>query len=163
MNKTNNYFEIIVGTFVLLCAIIFFVASVENAKIKSRGATYSLLAKFENVEGISAGSDIKISGIKIGVVENQSLDLQNYRAVLKLSINKSIELSKDSSVKISSEGLLGGKFLAIEPGGEEENLKDGEEIKFTQSSVNFEDLLAKVMYNSGSNSNNSTAKDEKKS
>ncbi len=132
MNKTNNYFEIIVGTFVLVTAIVFFVSSAKNAKIGSNGDRYHLLAKFDNISGIAPGSDIKISGVKVGIVEDQFLDQQTFRAVLKMAINKSVKISLDSSAKVASDGLLGSKFLAIQPGGDEENLKDGEEIKFTQ-------------------------------
>ena len=149
MQKTNNYFEIIVGTFVLLCAAFFFFDSFKSSKVRTDNG-YHLLAKFDNAEGIAVGSDIKISGIKIGTVAEQFLDEKDFRAVLKLNISKNVKLSSDSSAKISSEGLLGSKFLSISPGSEDENLKDGEEIAFTQSSVNFEDLLGKFIFSSNS-------------
>jgi len=147
MNKTNNYFEIIVGTFVLLCAALFFFNSFQSAKV-SNVSGYHLIAKFENATGISSGSDVKISGVKIGVVESQSLDAKDFRAIVKIKVNQDIKLASDSSAKIASEGLLGSKFLSISPGSDEENLKDGDEISFTQSSVNFEDLLGKFIFNS---------------
>jgi phospholipid/cholesterol/gamma-HCH transport system substrate-binding protein len=118
-----------------------------------------LLAKFDNVDGIKNGSDVKTSGVKIGTVEDQYLDTKNFRAVLKLNINRSVKLSTDSSAKVASEGLLGTKYLSIAPGGDEENLKDGEEIQFTQSSVNFEDLLGRFIFNSKDEKN---GKDDKK-
>lgn len=146
MNKNNNYFEIIVGTFVLFCAVFFFVDSFRSAKVKTLNG-YTLIAKFDNIDGISNGSDIKISGVKIGTVLEQFLDEKDFRAALKLSIEKSVQLPLDSSVKVASEGLLGAKYLAITPGGDEENLKDGDEILFTQSSVNLEELLGKFIFN----------------
>ncbi len=158
MTKTNNYFEIIVGTFVLFCAIFFFFTSFKSAKVGADGG-YHLLAKFDNAEGIKNGSDVKISGVKIGTVEDQYLDVKSFRAILKLNINRNIKLSADSSAKIASEGLLGSKYLSISPGGDEENLKEGEEIQFTQSSVNFEDLLGRFIFNSKDEKN---GKDEKK-
>ncbi len=109
------------------------------------------MAKFDNISGIEAGSDIKISGVKIGTVEDEFLDKKTYRAALKLLINESIKLPTDSSAKISSEGLLGSKFLSIEPGADDEILTDGGEIQFTQSSVNFEELLGKFIFSSESN------------
>ncbi|MBM5782792.1 MAG: outer membrane lipid asymmetry maintenance protein MlaD, partial [Pelagibacterales bacterium] len=142
MNKNGNYFEIIVGTFVLLCAGFFLFGSVKGSKSDSSGK-YSLVAKFDNIEGVSSGSDIKIAGVKIGTVSEQFLDPKTYRASLKLLINSDVKLPTDSSAKISSEGLLGSKFLSIEIGSDEENLKEGDEIVFTQSSVNFEELLGK--------------------
>jgi phospholipid/cholesterol/gamma-HCH transport system substrate-binding protein len=147
MQKTNNYFEIIVGTFVLFCAAFFFFDSFKSAKVSSSSG-YHLIAKFENADGITNGSDIKISGIKIGTVESQSLDTKDFRAVLQLNVNNDVKLSTDSSAKISSEGLLGSKYLSITPGADDENLKDGEEITFTQSSVNFEELLGKFIFSS---------------
>lgn len=148
MNKTSNYFEIIVGTFVLFCAVFFFSTSLKSAKIKSAGG-YHLIAKFENVDGIASGSDVKISGVKIGTIEDQFLDQKDFRATLKLNIDQHVKLPSDTSAKISSEGLLGSKYLSITPGGDEENLRDGDEILFTQSSVNLEDLLGKFIFGSG--------------
>ena len=159
MNKANNYFEIIVGTFVLMTAILFFVSSARNAKLTNSNNRYHIIAKFDDIGGISAGSDIKVSGVKVGIIEDQYLDQQTFRAVLKMAIDDSVKLPLDSSAKIASEGLLGSKFLSLQPGSDENNLKDGEEIKFTQSSVNFEDLLGKFIFSSNGSKDN---KDEKK-
>lgn len=144
----NNVFEIIVGTFVLCCAVFFLVFSLKKSDI-SAASTYEVYAKFDNADGISIGSDVKISGVKIGSVADQLLDKNSYRAVLKLDINQDIKLPKDSSVKIVSAGLLGSKYLAIEPGAEEDLIKKGDELQFSQSSVNFEDLLARFIFSSG--------------
>jgi len=150
--KQNNYFEIIVGTFVLLCAGIFLFNSMKSANIKTRSG-YRLSAKFDDAGGIEAGSDVKISGIKVGTVENNVLDEKTYRAKLTFSVDKDVKLPADSSAKIVSSGLLGEKFLELAPGADEEFLNDGQEIIYTQSSVNFEQLLGKFMFSS---------KDEKK-
>lgn len=143
--KNKNYFEIAVGTFVLICAGFFLHSSMKSAKIKNSSG-YIITAKFDNASGIEAGSDIKISGVKIGTVQDFYLDHQNFRAVLKLQINNDVELPLDSSAKIVSAGLLGEKFLEINPGADEEILAANDEISFTQSSVNFEDLLSKFMF-----------------
>jgi len=147
MQKNSNYFEIIVGTFVLLAAAFFFLSSFKISNV-SRGSTYQLIAKFENIDGLNAGSDVKISGVKIGSIDSQFLDEKDFRATLKISIDKNIKLPSDSSAKVSSEGLLGSKYLSISPGGSDENLQNGDEIQFTQSSVNFEDLLGKFIFSS---------------
>jgi len=147
--KRTNYFEIIVGTFVLACAALFLYSSMKSAKIKTtRG--YHLVAKFDDASGIEAGSDVKISGIKIGIVEDYFLDHESYRAILKFLIEDKVKLPTDSSAKIVSSGLLGEKYLELSPGADEEFLKDGEEISFTQSSVNFEQLLGKFIFNGDS-------------
>jgi len=157
MNKTSNYFEIIVGTFVLFCAIFFLFSSLHSTQVSDTKG-YRLIAKFDNIEGINSGSDVKISGVKVGTVEEQILDEKDFRAVLKINLNNSVKLPSDSSAKISSEGLLGSKYLSISPGGDDENLKDGEEIQFTQSSVSFEDLLGKFIFGD----KNKKEEDEKK-
>jgi phospholipid/cholesterol/gamma-HCH transport system substrate-binding protein len=145
MHKNNNYFEIIVGTFVLFCAIFFFTTSFKNANV-SASSGYELIAKFDNIDGIASGSDVKISGVKVGSVIDQFLDEKDFRATAKLVINSNIKIPSDSSAKVSSEGLLGSKYLAITPGGDEESLASGDEIQFTQSSVSFEELLGKFIF-----------------
>lgn len=155
--QRSNYFEVIVGTFVLFCAAIFFFNSFKSAKIKTTSG-YDIIAKFDDAGGIDAGSDVKISGVKIGTVENQILDTQSFRAVLRLNVDKEVQLPTDSSAKIVSSGLLGEKFVEISPGGDEEYLKDGEEIRFTQSSVNFEQLLGKFMFSDKDKKENDNAK-----
>ena len=77
-----------------------------------------------------------------------NLDNKDFRAVLNLSINSDVKLPYDSSIKVSSEGLLGSKYLSITPGADEEFLQDRDQIDFTQSSVNLEDLLGKFIFNS---------------
>lgn len=144
MNKSNQ-FEIIVGTFVLLCAVFFFFSSMKSAKI-SDNKGYNIIAKFENIDGITGSSDVKISGVKIGTAESPFLDPKDFRATVKLSISQDVKIPTDSSIKVASEGLLGSKYLSISPGGDDESLKDGEEIQFTQSSINFEDLLGKFIF-----------------
>ena len=157
MNKSHNYFDFLIGSLVLLCAIGFFFYSFKNSKI-STNEGYNIFAKFENADGITIGSDIKISGIKVGSIIEQSLDEKTFKANLKMNVLDNIKIPSDSSAKIVSEGLLGSKYISISLGGDEENLKDGQEILFTQSSVNFEDLLGKFIF-SGKNKNENT--DEK--
>ena len=145
----NNLFEVIIGTFVLLCATYFFIFSFKQSNI-STDDSYKIIAEFEDIGDINNGSDVKISGVKIGTVDSQKLNPESYRAILTLNINKNVKLPTDSSAKIVSASLLGGKFIAIEPGADEEILQNGDMITFTQSSVNFEELLGKFMF-SGKN------------
>ena len=104
---------------------------------------YQLVAKFERADGISVGTDVRIGGIKVGTVTKQNLDPVSYLAVLHLSIASSVKLPTDSLTQVSTEGLLGGKYLAIVPGVEEKMLQPGEEIRYTQSAVSLEELLGK--------------------
>ncbi len=158
MGKNHNYFEIIVGSFVLISATTFLFNSFKSSEVNAKDG-YELIAKFDNIDGLTVGSDVKISGVKVGSVTEQFLDEKTYRAAIKINVKKDVKLSSDSSAKVASEGLLGSKYLAIEPGADDENLKSGEEIKFTQSSVNFEELLGKFIFSANSENKN---KDEDK-
>ncbi len=146
MKRKENYFEIIVGSFVLLCAAWFFFNSLRSSKIKDISG-FAIIANFDDASGIETGSDVKISGVKIGSVENYSLNEKNYKATIKMQINDEIKLPIDSSAKIASSGLLGEKYIEISPGSDQEFLKENDEIAFTQSSVNFEELLGKFIFN----------------
>jgi phospholipid/cholesterol/gamma-HCH transport system substrate-binding protein len=157
----NNLFEIIVGTFVLACAIYFFYTSFGKSGISVEN-TYQLSAKFDNVDGISSGSDIKIAGVKIGTVASEVIEPETYRAILKLNINQSVKLPRDSSAKILSSGLLGGKYVGIEIGADEEMLANNDQIQFTQSGVNLEDLLGKFIFGSTKKDNKDDKKDATK-
>jgi len=150
MNKIHNFFDFLVGTIVLGIAITFFTISFKSSKISSDNG-YKILAKFDNADGINIGSDIKISGVKIGTISEQNLDAESFQAVLKFNIYNHIKIPTDSSAKIVSEGLLGSKYIAITPGGDDEFMKEGQEINFTQSSINFEELLGKFIFNDKDN------------
>lgn len=84
--------------------------------------------------------------MKIGVVVDETLDPKTYSAVVKFSINKKIQIPTDSTAKISSEGLIGGKYLAIVPGADDEMLANNQELKYTQSSINLETLIGKMVF-----------------
>jgi len=157
MNKSHNYFDFLIGTIVLVCAIGFFTYSFKSSNI-STSKGYNLIAKFENADGISIGSDIKIAGIKVGSIIDQNLDEKTAKANLKINISSNIKIPADSSAKIASEGLLGAKYISISLGGDEEFLKNGEEITFTQSSVNFEELLGKFIFSDKKNNGNDNEK-----
>ncbi len=143
----HNLFEVVVGTFVLVCAIYFFFFSFNKSGI-STSTTYQVSAKFDNIDGVSSGSDVKISGVKVGTVADAHIDPKSYQAIVTLDIDNTIALPTDSSAKILSSGLLGGKYIGIEIGADEEMLKDGGKIDFTQSGINFEELLGKFIFGS---------------
>ncbi len=153
MKKNINHFEVIIGAIVLLCAIVFLYSSTKIAKIKSPSG-YIVTAKFDNSSGIETGSDVTISGVKIGTVQDYDLDATDYRAVITLLVENKIKLPVDSSIKITSSGLLGSKYLEISPGSDEEMLTNNDEILFTQSSISLEELLGKFLFSSSDKKNN---------
>ncbi|MFN7173813.1 MAG: MlaD family protein, partial [Thermaurantiacus tibetensis] len=84
--------------------------------------SYELVARFPNVTGVSVGTDVRVSGMKVGRVVAQELDPKTWQAVVRMAIDRRVSLPVDSSAAITSEGLLGGSFIALMPGGEEEKL-----------------------------------------
>ena len=101
---------------------------------------YRVTATFNRVDGIGVGDDIQLAGVSIGEVEAVALDA-NYRAALTLRIDEGIDLPLDTSAAIHTDGLFGGKFIVLEPGGELDNLQNGDEISFTQDSQIIGELL----------------------
>jgi len=137
--------ETLVGTLVVLIAAGFLAYAYTVGEVKAVTG-YTLTANFDRIDGISVGTDVRISGIKIGSVVEQSLDPQTYLAKVVMTIDKGIELSDDSAVKVAMDGLLGGSYLAIQPGGSETLLADGGEITYTQPSIDIVGLLGQAIF-----------------
>ncbi len=110
---------------------------------------YEVTARFSAIDGLKLGDDVRLSGIKVGTVVDQVLDPEFFQAIVHMSIKQSIELPEDTTAAVVTEGLLGGKYVAIQPSGADALIPPGGEIKMTQSSVNLEGLLGKVIYNIG--------------
>ena len=142
----KNIIETLTGAFVLIVAVWFAVIFVSKATSVSVVNDYIIKANFENIDGIEQGSSVSIGGVKVGVVLEKKLDPQSYMAVVSMAINKNIKIPEDSIIKVSSEGLLGEKFLSIIPGGEDKMLSENGELKYTHSSVNLESLLGKMIF-----------------
>ena len=95
------------------------------------------------------GTPVRISGVKVGVIINEVIDPKTYFAVVSFSIQNDIKIPDDTIAKVSSEGLIGGKYLSLMPGGSDVMLNSGEEVKYTQSSVNLETLIGKMIFSKG--------------
>ena len=141
----RNIVETLLGAAVLAVALGFLAWAYGNSSAGDPGG-YSLHAKFDRIDGLDSGADVKVSGIKVGKVLSQQLDPATYRAEVTFSVRDGVELPADSSAAIVSSGLLGGKYLSLVPGGDEKILKDGQEITLTQSSVNLEDLIGRYIF-----------------
>ena len=142
----QNLMETAVGALVIAIALGFFIFMYSTTGVGKGSGGYHLTAKFKNVEGINVGSDVRMSGIKIGSVTNQSLDSKTFDAILTFAIDPTIKLPDDSTAKITSEGLLGGKFIALEPGGSETILADGGTITYTQGALDLWALVSDYMF-----------------
>ena len=141
----RNIVETVLGAAVLAVALGFLAWAYGRSDAGDPGG-YMLRAKFDRVDGLDTGGDVRISGIKVGKVVAQELDPQTYRAQVTFSVRNGIELPSDSSAAVVSSGLLGGKYLSLVPGGDDRLLKDGDEITLTQSSVNLEDLIGRYIF-----------------
>ncbi len=144
----HSAIEVITGAAVLLVAGGFLVFAVANTGQRLGGETYALHAIFDHVDGLSPGSDVRIAGVKIGSVGSIHLDPKTYQAEVSFTVQKGLALTTDSSATISTDGLLGGKYLALATGGEETMLKPGDTITITQGSVNLEALIGKYIFGS---------------
>lgn len=143
----RNSLETIMGAFVLLIAISFAVTAYQNSGIKKFNG-YNITASFDKIDGINVGSDVRIGGIKIGTVTSQTLDPQTYQANLTLNIKNEIKLPADSTAEIVSESLLGGKYINLVPGADDQILASNGHIEYTQSSINLEQMIGKFAFGS---------------
>lgn len=141
----KNLIETLMGALVLLIAGLFINTAVNSSGV-SKKSGYEISAAFDRIDGVSVGSDVRIGGIKVGTVSDQKLDSNTYRASLGLSIDNDIKLPTDTSAEIASESLLGGKYVSLIPGAMDEYLKAGDEIEFTQSSINIEQMIGKFAF-----------------
>lgn len=146
MGKT--LFETLTGAVVLAVAVVFIVFAYTRSNVATV-AGYEVTARFSSVDGLSVGDDVRISGIKVGSIVSQELDPVMYRAVVRMSIDPAVSLPEDTTAAVVTEGLLGGKYMALDPGGAEEFIAPGGEITFTQSSINLEGLLGKFIFGAG--------------
>lgn len=133
----------LVGALVFLAFAFALVYSYGSAKLTTP-AGYTVSAAFNHVDGLTEGDTVQLAGIAVGKVEMMGLD-QNYRAVLTLRINPGIDIPTDTSVAIHTAGLFGVKYVVLDPGGSDENLKPGDRISYTQDSVLVDELLELII------------------
>ena len=141
----RNAVETLLGAVVIIIAagFIFFFQEIGHF---SSADGYTLHAKFSKIDGINRGSPVRISGVNVGKVTDFSLDPETYSAIVTMQIDEGIEIPYDTAAVISSEGLLGGKFLSLEPGADVEMMVEGDTIEFTQSTPGIEALLGQAIY-----------------
>jgi phospholipid/cholesterol/gamma-HCH transport system substrate-binding protein len=145
----RNLSELLAGAVVLVVAVGFVAYAVANTGRMTLSG-YRLHAHFDSIDGLGVGSDVRIAGIKVGSITGARIDPQSYRAAVDFTVQTSIRLPKDSAAVVSSDGLIGSKYLGLTPGGDEQMLADGAEVTITQSSINVEQLLGKYIFGGGS-------------
>jgi phospholipid/cholesterol/gamma-HCH transport system substrate-binding protein len=145
----NNTVETLIGAIVVAVAAMFlFFAYTTTGSGSVSG--YDVLARFSSADGISSGTDVRLHGIKIGTVSDVTLDPKTYMAIAHLSIRNDVQVPDDSAVKITSSGLLGSSYVAIQPGGSDKNVKSGGELTNTQGSVDLMGLIGRAVMGQGS-------------
>jgi phospholipid/cholesterol/gamma-HCH transport system substrate-binding protein len=141
----GNVIETVMGAVVLVVAAFFLFFAYSTSQLRSVPG-YQLTANFDNIDGIRNGSDVRISGIKVGSVQATMLDPKTFLATVEMSVRPSVKLPDDSVAEIVSSGLLGDKYMSLVPGGSDKDIPPGGRIKFTQSSVNIEHLIGQMMF-----------------
>ena len=148
--RDDTITEIFVGAAVVLAAVGFFAYATSTSAGRSSGAgAYELSASFRSAEGISIGTEVRLAGVRVGTVTGMELNPETFRAETSFSVSGDLELPDDSAIAISSEGLLGGTFVEIIPGGSPFVLGPGDAILDTQSSVSLITLLMRFVSGEG--------------
>jgi phospholipid/cholesterol/gamma-HCH transport system substrate-binding protein len=137
--------EVLAGGAVLAVAIGFLVFAAQGAGFTGTGGSYPLTASFRSVEGVQVGTDVRLAGVKVGSVTALTLNPQTFYADATISVREGVLLPDDSTILISSEGLLGGNFVELLPGGSLDNIPPGGEILDTQGAVSLITLLLKFV------------------
>jgi phospholipid/cholesterol/gamma-HCH transport system substrate-binding protein len=141
----RDVIEPIVGALVLLIAGTFAWFAYTATGLGGRQG-YELTAQFDHVGGLSTGSDVRVSGVKVGTVTGLVLDPKTFLADVRFSVASAVQIPADSVAQITSEGLLGSQFLSVAPGNSDSVLKPGDRLTHTQGPVDLMQLLGKYMF-----------------
>jgi len=141
----NKYaLEVSVGIFVIAGVIALGYLSVKLGRQEVFGGGYQVEAMFNDVGGLKTGSTVEIAGVEVGRVTKIQLD--DYRALVTINMNKGVELQDDAIVSVRTKGLIGEKFLQITPGGSDRIVGPGGKLRETESAVDFEKLLSTYIF-----------------
>lgn len=145
INKRDGLVEILLGGIVFLaaCGFLFYMMSTINLKRQLSSGTFVLHASFESIEGIYTGSDVLLAGVPVGTVSSIELDKDSFQANVKFLLFEDYNLPDDTEAVISSDGLLGSKYISLNVGGSDVSLLSGDELLYTQSSIGILNLLSK--------------------
>ncbi len=141
----RSVIETVLGAVVLFIAGFFLVFSYQTSNVGSVDG-YEITAEFSGIGGLRPGDEVQISGVKIGTVKTVGLNDETYLERVTMSIEQTVRLPEDTAALISSESLLGGRFLSLEPGAAEEMITAGGHIQYTQAPQNLEQLLGQFIF-----------------
>lgn len=151
MRQDSKTVEIWVGLFVAagLAALFVLAMQVSNLSMVGQGDGYEVTARFENISGLKVRAPVTMAGVEIGRVADIGFDAQTFQAVVTLRIREQYDdLPRDSAASVYTSGLLGEKYVGLEPGGALESLSAGDEIELTQSSLVLEQLIGQFLFSS---------------
>lgn len=146
MNR--NMIETVMGAVVLAVAGLFFFFAYSSSSIRTING-YEVIARFDRIDGLSPGADVRVSGVRVGQVTSQVLDPNTYLAEVRMVVDDAVRLPTDTIATVASESLLGGRYMALDPGGAAETIEPGGVIQFTQSTPGLEQLIGQVIFSLG--------------
>jgi phospholipid/cholesterol/gamma-HCH transport system substrate-binding protein len=141
--------EVATGAVILAVALLFLGYAVLNSgrgPVMGSGEGVRLSARFDRIDGLSSGADVRIAGVRVGSVTDTRIDPQTFGAELTMRLDRDLRLPDDTSAEVTSEGLLGGRYVSLVPGGSDKVLADGGRITQTQGSVSLESLLGRFIF-----------------
>lgn len=141
--------EIGVGLFVVagLAALFMLAMQVSNLSSMSNDQGYEIIARFENVGGLKVRSPVSMGGVRVGRVSSIEFDMETFEAIVRLRVSQQYDkFPKDTSARIFTAGLLGEQYVALEPGGSEDVLMAGDEIRLTQSALVLEQIIGQFLF-----------------
>jgi phospholipid/cholesterol/gamma-HCH transport system substrate-binding protein len=141
----RNLVETVLGAVVLMVAGIFVYFFQQTAQVRATQG-YAVTAHFAKIGGLAKGSDVRISGIKVGTVTGQRLDAQTFDAVVTMTIAPHVQLPLDTVAAVDSEGILGGKYVRLEPGRAADKIPPGGQIRKTRDYRSLEDQVGEIIF-----------------
>lgn len=146
MSRTT--LDLWVGIFVVIGigALFFLALRVGNVSSVDLSAAYTVRAEFDNIGGLKVRAPIKSAGVVVGRVDAIRFDINTYRAVVEMNIAPEFEFPRDTIASILTSGLLGEQYIGLDPGGDVENLQDGDKLQITQSAIVLEKLIGQFLF-----------------
>ncbi len=151
---TSRKIEMMVGFFVIAAIAAFFMLAIKvsNMSSYSTGESYELMARFDNVGGLKVRSPVSVAGVKIGRIAEIQYNSDTYEAVVTMTIDKQYnKFPLDTAASVLTSGLLGEQYVGLEPGAEEDYLKNGDTIDLTQSAIVLEQIIGQFLYSTANN------------
>ena len=145
LRQRHDPVELLAGLLVLALLAGLIIAAVTGNDRKSETG-YRLSAQFDHIDGLDIGSDVRMAGVTVGQVVAETVDPKTFQAIVSMTVRRDIKLPTDSSVVVTSDSLLGGKYLSLSPGGADSTIPPGGRITQTQGSISLEQLLSKFIF-----------------